>query len=369
MKKILYIKAILFSLALLVGQRHAQAQVGIGVTITATIPPPPLPVYVQPPCPEEGYIWIPGYWAYDPADGYYWVPGVWVIPPEMGYLWTPPYWGYVGGIYGWHPGYWGLHVGFYGGINYGCGYFGEGYVGGMWRNGSFHYNTYVTNVNTTIVRNVYVSKTVINQERGSRISFNGGSWGTTARATAQEETWMKERHVRPTSQQISHQTAMHGDRQQFASINHGTPPNVVMNKINGHRYEPSRAPNVEKRSEPASPNRNERVPAKEHRPSVVAPPISHNHNPAPARDPQGVRPEPRQPITESQKPPHPVPPPHPAPPPHHTPPPVTHHTPPPHPPAPVPHHAPPAPPHPVPPPHHAAPPAPHPHPPEPKPHG
>src|SRR5579884_2183867 len=47
------------------------------VAISVTIGPPALPVYVQPPCPVEGYIWIPGYWAWGP-DGYYWVPGVWV---------------------------------------------------------------------------------------------------------------------------------------------------------------------------------------------------------------------------------------------------------------------------------------------------
>jgi len=29
-----------------------------------------LPVYVQPICPEPGYIWAPGYWAYGP-DGYF----------------------------------------------------------------------------------------------------------------------------------------------------------------------------------------------------------------------------------------------------------------------------------------------------------
>ena len=30
----------------------------------ASEPPPPLPVYEQPPCPVEGYIWTPGYWAW-----------------------------------------------------------------------------------------------------------------------------------------------------------------------------------------------------------------------------------------------------------------------------------------------------------------
>ena len=64
--------------------RHPQAW-----QFPITIGPPALPVYVQPPCPTEGYLWNPGYWAYGP-DGYYWVPGVWVAPPRVGVLWIPP---------------------------------------------------------------------------------------------------------------------------------------------------------------------------------------------------------------------------------------------------------------------------------------
>jgi hypothetical protein len=75
------------------------AQVSVGVGISATFGPPPLPVYVQPPCPVEGYLWEPGYWAWDPDDGdYYWVPGVWVAPPTVGFLWTPSYWGFSDGV-------------------------------------------------------------------------------------------------------------------------------------------------------------------------------------------------------------------------------------------------------------------------------
>src|SRR5579872_2515263 len=92
------------------------------VSVTVAVAPPEIPVYVQPDCPYDGYIWSPGYWAYDPVDGYYWVPGVWLAPPRPGFLWTPGYWGYAGGIYGWHAGYWGPHIGFYGGVNYGYGY-------------------------------------------------------------------------------------------------------------------------------------------------------------------------------------------------------------------------------------------------------
>src|SRR3984957_4108206 len=133
------------------------AQVGVSIAIA----PPVIPVYAQPPCPTEGFLWTPGYWAYGPA-GYYWVPGVWVAPPRVGVLWTPGYWGFAGGLYGWHAGYWGPHVGFYGGINYGFGYGGVGFVGGTWAGGGFRYNTAVVNVNTTIVHNTYIDRTVVN---------------------------------------------------------------------------------------------------------------------------------------------------------------------------------------------------------------
>ena len=130
------------------------------VSLSISIAPPVIPVYAQPPCPTEGYLWTPGYWAYG-AAGYYWVPGVWVAPPQVGVLWTPGYWGFAGGLYVFHRGYWGPHVGFYGGINYGFGYGGVGFFGGRWAGGAFAYNTAVVNVNTTVVRNVYVDKTVI----------------------------------------------------------------------------------------------------------------------------------------------------------------------------------------------------------------
>src|SRR5579862_6679825 len=121
------------------------AQIGVGVSIR--VGPPALPVYEQPPCPTEGYLWTPGYWAYGPV-GYYWVPGTWVIAPYPGALWTPGYWGWSGGVYVWRAGYWGPRVGYYGGINYGFGYTGSGYHGGYWRGNNFYYNQAVTNVNT-----------------------------------------------------------------------------------------------------------------------------------------------------------------------------------------------------------------------------
>ena len=113
----------LFAVVVLAMSSVSFAQVRISVSFG----PPPLPVYEQPVCPDDGYIWTPGYWAWSDDDGdYYWVPGTWVLAPEVGYLWTPPYWGWDDGRFLFYDGYWGPHVGFYGGINYGFGYFGEG---------------------------------------------------------------------------------------------------------------------------------------------------------------------------------------------------------------------------------------------------
>src|SRR4029077_21060927 len=135
------------------------SQAGLFVGVSVNIPPPALPVYVQPPCPAAGYIWMPGYWAWD--EGYYWVPGTWVLAPAVGLLWTPGYWGWGEGAYAWHAGFWGPHVGFYGGVNYGFGYGGVGYQGGYWRANQFYYNRSVTNINTTNITNVY-NRTVVN---------------------------------------------------------------------------------------------------------------------------------------------------------------------------------------------------------------
>ncbi len=109
------------------------------IFITAGYAPPPIPVYAQPPCPGDGYLWTPGYWAWG-GGGYFWVPGAWVIPPYAGALWTPGYWGWNAGYYAWFPGRWGLSVGYYGGINYGFGYFGVGFYGGFWAGSHFMYN-------------------------------------------------------------------------------------------------------------------------------------------------------------------------------------------------------------------------------------
>ncbi len=210
------------------------AQVAIGVSIR--LGPPALPIYTPPPCPTEGYLWTPGYWAYGPA-GYYWVPGVWVAPPRPGLLWTPGYWGFAGGFYGWHAGYWGPHVGFYGGINYGFGYGGVGFIGGRWAGGVFQYNTAVVQVNNTVVRNVYVDRTVINNTTvvNNHTSFNGPG-GVTAQPTQSEQMAARENHVQPTANQMTHEQAARADRNQLASVNNGRPATAAMDSVNGRRF-------------------------------------------------------------------------------------------------------------------------------------
>jgi WXXGXW repeat (2 copies) len=220
MSMIRSIGSLLFVLGTLAMSAAAFAQVRVGVAIA--IAPPELPVYDQPICPGDGYIWTPGYWAYG-SDDYYWVPGTWVQAPEVGFLWTPGYLGWGDGGYIFYDGYWGPQIGFYGGINYGFGYFGHGYEGGRWHNGHFFYNRAVTNVNVTVIRNVYETR-VVNHTTVTRVSYNGGNGGLNERPTTQEESASLERHVPPVAAQAEHVQAARTNTELRASANHGKPP-------------------------------------------------------------------------------------------------------------------------------------------------
>ena len=200
------------------------AQLGLSITIA----PPELVTYSQPMCPQSGYLWTPGYWAYG-EEGYFWVPGTWVEPPAVGVLWTPGYWGWGGSAYAWNDGYWGPTIGFYGGVNYGYGYGGLGYEGGYWNNGAFNYNRSVNNLDVNNFSNTY-EKAVINDRAGSNVSYNGGTGGTTARPTAAEETAAHERHTPATSAQTGHQESASKNRELLASVNHGKPPVAATSK-------------------------------------------------------------------------------------------------------------------------------------------
>ena len=202
---------------------HAAVFVSVGFA------PPVLPVYVQPPCPEPGWMWTPGYWAYGP-DGYYWVPGTWVPAPYEGALWTPGYWGWGSGLYVWHPGYWGRHVGYYGGVNYGFGYMGVGFAGGLWVGGAFRYNTAVMHVGPGI-HNVYVDNTIVHNTtiiNDRHVAFSGGPGGISHAPTADETRYSHEQHMAATSFQEQHRNAAMSDRTSYFNNNHGHPNHAAV---------------------------------------------------------------------------------------------------------------------------------------------
>src|SRR6516162_283844 len=226
-------RSVFLSILILLVSAAAFAQIGIGITVS--FGPPALPIYVQPPCPAAGYIWAPGYWAWDPNFGdYFWVPGTWVLAPAPGLLWTPGYWAWNGRAFFFHEGYWGPIVGFYGGINYGFGYFGEGYQGGRWDHGQFYYNRAVNNVNVTNIHNVY-NTTIVNNTTVNRVSYNGGPGGVSARATAQEEAAANDRHLPPVQAQEQHIQEARNNQQLRASVNQGKPPIAATDKPTNFR--------------------------------------------------------------------------------------------------------------------------------------
>ncbi|MGA8184385.1 MAG: hypothetical protein WB819_12175, partial [Terriglobia bacterium] len=210
--------SLLLMLAMLATPAKSSASVGIFVSFG----PPAIPVYVQPYCPGPGYIWTPGYWSWDPDYGYYWVPGTWLPAPFIGAMWTPGYWGWYNSGYMWYPGYWGTSVGFYGGINYGYGYTGRGYYGGYWRGNRFYYNRYVNRITSRNITTVYNQRVVVN-ERGPRISYNGGRGGIDARPTSVELAAARTRRFGANSRQLEQQRWARTNRSQWARENHGRP--------------------------------------------------------------------------------------------------------------------------------------------------
>lgn len=290
----------------------AQAQVSVDISVD--VAPPPLPYYEQPVIPADGYLWVPGYWAWDPtvAD-YYWVPGTWIEPPERELLWTPAYWGWYDGRYVFHSGYWGREVGFYGGIDYGYGYDGEGYLGGRWNNGAFFYNRAVNNVESVRITNVY-NETVVVRNNSTRVSFNGGNGGTTVKPTSREEAFARERHVEETPVQRQQMQTASKDRSLFSKQNHGEPAVAATPRagvfegggvVRGSRTPVGARPASEMQpnnaGQPAAPNRE--MPKAEGRPGPVeAPRTGEPRTNEPPRAEEPRRP-PEAPKAEEHRPP------------------------------------------------------------------
>jgi hypothetical protein len=305
-------------LALLVSLVPASSYAGVFISVGFA--PPVLPVYVQPPCPQPGLMWTPGYWAYG-DDGYYWVPGAWVPAPYVGALWTPPYWGWSGGLYVWHTGYWGPHVGYYGGVNYGFGYMGVGFVGGEWRGHDFAYNTAVVHVNNTVIHNTYVNETIVHNTtivNENRVAYSGGPGGIQHQPTAQEQQAIHEAHVAPTSYQQQHMETARTDRTAYFKANNGRPQNVVAARPLAAENHPAPAgfngnagaPRAEYNAHPGAPvNGNAAHPAPEYHPapqSHPAPAYQSQSHPAPEyhAQPQSHPAQPSHPESQPRPEPH-----------------------------------------------------------------
>lgn len=111
--KPLSITALLLSLSVLApltataddfGVRFGPGGVSIGIDLGA--PPPPPRVQVVPVTPA-GYIWAPGYWAWD-GYRYVWVEGSWVAE-RPGFAYIPGGWERRGERWHFEPGRWEEH--------------------------------------------------------------------------------------------------------------------------------------------------------------------------------------------------------------------------------------------------------------------
>lgn len=236
--------ALALMVAMLATPVRSSARIAIGVTVN--FGPPALPYYVQPPCPEPGYIWTPGYWAWDPVYGYYWVPGTWIQPPFVGALWTPGYWDYDDGGYVWNAGYWGPAVGYYGGIDYGYGYTGVGYEGGYWNRHHFYYNRSVNNVTNVHVTNVY-NRPVQEHFREQHISYHGGPGGTRGGPTQAQLAAARQRRSAAVGAQRREMLLARSNPVERARVNHGRPGIAATRRpgaFKGHGAVPAKRPSA-----------------------------------------------------------------------------------------------------------------------------
>jgi hypothetical protein len=91
-------RSLLLSLALAAGTT-AFAQISFNIVVA-----PPAPMYEVVPMMQPGYVWAPGYWAWN-NDRHVWVRGRTMIQRD-GYRWVPDRWVQQSGSYVRKPGRW-----------------------------------------------------------------------------------------------------------------------------------------------------------------------------------------------------------------------------------------------------------------------
>ena len=77
----------------------AFGQISVNISIA-----PPAPRYEAPPAVAPGYVWAPGYWAWN-GDRHIWVPGRTIVQ-RVGYRWAPDRWEQRDHVYYRHSGRW-----------------------------------------------------------------------------------------------------------------------------------------------------------------------------------------------------------------------------------------------------------------------
>lgn len=98
MKHTNLVRSLVLSVALVAGS-SAFAQISFNIVVA-----PPAPMYEVAPVMQPGYVWAPGYWAWN-NDRHIWVRGRTIVQRD-GYNWTPDRWVQQGGYYVRQPGRW-----------------------------------------------------------------------------------------------------------------------------------------------------------------------------------------------------------------------------------------------------------------------
>jgi hypothetical protein len=93
------------ALSILAGTPAAHAQVSVNIQVPGLVmAPPPPPRYEAPPPPRNGFVWVPGRWAWD-GRAYAWRRGGWQ-PARAGYAYAPGRWVEDRGGWRWNEGDW-----------------------------------------------------------------------------------------------------------------------------------------------------------------------------------------------------------------------------------------------------------------------
>lgn len=97
------IQTAILALALAAGAAFAPATSQARVFVDIRVAPPATRVEVVP-APRLGYVWAPGYWAWN-GRAHVWHGGYW-LRERHGYHWNAPAWTPRGGRWHYSQGYW-----------------------------------------------------------------------------------------------------------------------------------------------------------------------------------------------------------------------------------------------------------------------